>query len=181
MKIQIKILNKKFYSNYQSVMCPEGYIAKLPEYGTPGSAAVDLLCTEDAVLHPGETRLIPTGLAIHIGSGGNPCRNEQSFSVAGLIVPRSGLGTKGLILANTIGIIDEDYQGELKIAAWNRNTFFDNSDIEDFVADSPIHLRAGDRIAQLMFIPFIKTQWEIVDEFSETTQRGVGGFGSTGV
>lgn len=162
MKIQIKVLNKEFYSD-----------RLLPSYATSGSAGIDLVCTEDVTIYPGETKVIPTGLAIWIGS------NERlagwlDESVVGLIVPRSGLGTRGLILANTIGVIDEDYQGELKIAAWNRNEF-------DFSpVDKSINLKAGDRVAQLMFVPILKPEWEVVEEFSKNTERGTGSFGSTG-
>lgn len=181
MKIQIKILNKEFYKDHQ-----------LPAYSTAGSAAMDLVCTEEVTLYPGEVKAIRTGLAIHIGSG---CSNDVAY--AAMILPRSGLGTKGLILANTIGLIDSDYQGELIAQAWNRNEtvgwedLYLNEEYSDIwvgletyrVADSKdsaLILKAGDRFAQLTFVPVAKATWEVVEEFTNNTTRGVGGFGSTG-
>lgn len=156
MKIQIKVLNKEFYAaNKWSTSYFD-----LPNYQTFGSAAIDLQCTEDITVKRGSSTIIPTGLAIWIG-GANK-------DIAGLIVPRSGLGSKGLILANTIGVIDEDYQGELKIAVWNRTQ------------DTDITLKAGDRIAQLLFVPALKAEWVITEEFTDETKRGFGGFGHTG-
>lgn len=168
MKIEIKILNKEFYGDED----------KLPFYTTTGSAAMDLICTEDVVIFPGQVKKIPTGLAIWLGSN-HPY-------MAGVITPRSGLGTEGLVLANTIGVIDGDYQGELIVQAWNRlepHRFIQRSGntlgIMDNI-DNIIYLESGDRFAQLMFIPIIKGEWDIVEEFSETTKRGEGGFGHTG-
>ncbi len=158
MRIELKILNKEFYAVHKL----GGSYYDYPDYQTTGSAAIDLVCTEDITIRPGETGMISTGLAIWIGS------NLQE--VAGLILPRSGLGSKGLVLANTIGLIDEDYQGEIKIAAHNRT----------FAFPELFALKAGDRIAQLMFVPIIKAQFKVVDEFSNTTARGEGGFGHTG-
>lgn len=157
MQIEIKILNKEFYKREKL----GGTYYDHPQYETLGSAAVDLRCTEDIILIPGERKMIPTGLAIWIGS------SHSSQSVAGFIMPRSGLGTKGLVLANTIGLIDEDYQGELMISALNS-------------AQSNIELGSGDRIAQLMFIPVIKAKFKEVEEFSNKTGRAQGGFNSTG-
>jgi dUTP pyrophosphatase len=156
MKIELKVLNKEFYEEHL-----------LPSYATNCSAAVDLICTKDIVIYSGETRMIDTGVAIWIGSIGSEW--VDWCSVVGLIAPLSGLGSKGLILANTIGVIDEDYQGELKISAWNR------------LASQVIELKAGDRIAQLFFVPVIKAQWNVVEDFTSATSRGSGGFGSTGV
>lgn len=174
---------------------PETGSYEVPSYSTPGSAAMDLLCTEDITIYPQERVIIPTGLAIWIGSGKlNNCSRgiktwyDYETQLAGLIMPRSGLGTKGLVLANTIGLIDSDYQGELKISAWNS---LQGSKIEEGKCDgyttytdshpqNIIKLKAGDRIAQLMIIPYIKAQWEIVNEFSSKTDRSDGGFGSTG-
>lgn len=158
MKIEIKVLNKEFYKREKL----GGEYYDLPDYQTFGSAAVDLCCTEDLTIYPGDVRLIGTGLAISIN---NP-------EVAAIILPRSGLGhTKGLVLGNLVGLIDEDYRGELKISAWNRKQ----------APGGHIDLKAGDRIAQLMFIPIIKAKWERVEEFSNHTNRGEGGFSSTGV
>lgn len=191
MKIQLKILNKEFYQDIIGVDFgkKEARIEykNLPTYATPGSAAMDLYCTEDVTLYPGETKMIPTGIAIWIGSDRyKKCNNPYTvsdWSITGLILPRSGLGTKGLILANTIGVIDQDYQGELKISAWNRNsntvhTYFSGM---KYNRDEDIEIKAGDRIAQLMFVPVIKVGWQIIEEFSNTTERGEGGFSSTGV
>ncbi len=201
MKIEIKVLNKEFYKVKRSLGMS---YYDLPSYATPDSAAMDLVCTEDVVLYPGETKMIPTGLAIWIGAtlmkpqlvlhsqddGIGSIASYDQLGMEGLILPRSGLGTQGLVLANTIGLIDEDYQGELKVSAWNRNT--ENPKVTDFLLNgsetvkyfaeglrSNIELKAGDRFAQLMFIPIIKAQWQVVDGFSNKTIRGDGGFGST--
>lgn len=179
MKIELKILPhaKEFYTVLGDDYEP--FVGNLPTYATPRSAAVDLMCIEDVTIYPGEVKMIPTGLAVWIGSAFPYC--GQSNHVAGIILPRSGLGTKGLVLANTIGLIDEDYQGELKISAWNRNE--SNGIGRSAPRPSPmkpIEIKAGARIAQLMFIPVIKTTWNIVKEFSNETQRGGGGFGHSG-
>ncbi|TDR30514.1 dUTP diphosphatase [Hydromonas duriensis] len=133
---------------------------KLPAYATSGSAGLDLRALIDApiVLEPSQTVLIPTGMAIHL--------NDPNY--AALILPRSGLGHKhGIVLGNLVGLIDSDYQGELMVSAWNRGqTTFT---IEPF-----------ERIAQLVIVPVVQAQFNIVDEFGESN-RGVGGFGSTGV
>lgn len=197
MKIEIKILNKEFYDTGNCLLSnPPQPEYNLPKYATSGSAALDLRITEDMTLYPCETKLIPTGVAIWIGSDKESVeyREDGTFyihgglSAAGLILPRSGLGTKGLVLANTVGVIDEDYQGELKIAARNRNTskqvsagFCDGFECYEWEnTNHIIKLKAGDRIAQLMFIPVIKAQWEIVEDFSSSTDRNINGFGSTG-
>lgn len=168
MKIEIKILNKEFYECVDLENCKT---FNLPYYATGGSAALDLMCTEDIDIYPGVVIPIYTGLAIHISSGVSSGFYEK-YSTAGLIMPRSGLGTKGLVLANTIGVIDGDYQGELIVQAWNRNL-----DYSDFQI---IKLKAGDRFAQLMFVPVSRIEWELVEEFSNTTNRSIKGFGSTG-
>lgn len=185
MKIQLKILNKKFYYEESNGML----LNPLPDYATPGSAALDLIVTEDVTIAPGEAKMIPTGLAIWIGGakkkylhGGFGISEEVYYT--GLILPRSGLGTKGLILGNTIGLIDQDYQGELKVNAWNRNSLYSlisrKEDKPLYEINKPIELKAGNRFAQLMFIPVIKASFEIVEKFSNSTERGEGGFNSTG-
>ena len=128
---------------------------------SPGAAAFDLRAAPVQPVHlrPHEEALIPTGIAMHIKDPG----------VAMLILPRSGLGRKGLVLGNTVGLIDSDYQGEIMIAAWNR------SPIEVFT------ISPGDRIAQAIFVPVLHPTFEAVAVFSEETDRGAGGFNSTGV
>ncbi len=131
----------------------------LPEYATQGSAGMDLrACLEEAlVIKAGETKLIPTGLAIHIGDS----------SIAATILPRSGLGHKhGLVLGNLVGLIDSDYQGQLYISCWNRSN-------KDFT------IEIADRIAQLVFVPVLQVQLNLVDNF-ESSVRGEGGFGHSG-
>ncbi|WP_396588281.1 dUTP diphosphatase [Bermanella sp. R86510] len=131
----------------------------LPSYGTDGSAGLDLrACLEDSmVLQPGETKLIPTGLSIYIEDSG----------LAAMILPRSGLGHKhGIVLGNLVGLIDSDYQGELMVSCWNRGQ-------EAFT------IEVGERIAQLVIVPVVQAEFDFVDEF-EATDRGEGGFGSTG-
>ena len=131
----------------------------LPEYATPGSAGLDLrACLDQALtIKPGETQLLPTGLSIHIGDP----------AIAATILPRSGLGHKhGIVLGNLVGLIDSDYQGPLMVSCWNRsNTAFT--------------IEPGERIAQLMFVPVIQAQFNLVDSFEES-HRGEGGFGSSG-
>lgn len=131
----------------------------LPRYETADSAGLDLrACLDDTlILNPGETRLIPTGISIYIGDSG----------LAALILPRSGLGHKsGIVLGNLVGLIDADYQGPLMISCWNRSQ----------VAYT---IEPGDRIAQLVFLPIVRTQFDIVSDFVAST-RGEGGFGSSG-
>lgn len=187
MNIELKILNKKFYSQEANGML----LNPLPHYATTGSAAVDLVCTEDVTLYPGETKMIPTGLAVHIGSHDDKLMKayRQYWNYVGLILPRSGLGTKGLLLANTIGVIDADYQGELMVSAWNRNNEYKTVDRYsnegqwqeiEWNTDDKIELKAGSRFAQLMFVPVVQAQFKVVEEFSTETERGQGSFGSTG-
>ena len=131
----------------------------LPTYATEGSAGLDLraLIQEKIVLQPGETQLIPTGLSIYIGDP----------NLAAVILPRSGLGHKhGIVLGNLVGLIDSDYQGPLMISAWNRS-------------QQPFTIEVGDRIAQLVFVPVVQAEFNIVTDF-EQTERGSGGFGHTG-
>lgn len=132
----------------------------LPSYATDGSAGLDLrACTEKITqLLPNQTQLISTGLAIHIAQP----------NLAAVILPRSGLGHKhGIVLGNLIGLIDSDYQGELLISCWNRG-------------QSDFTIQPGDRIAQLVFVPVVRTRFELVPEFIQT-DRGTGGFGHSGV
>lgn len=132
---------------------------QLPAYATPGSAGLDLrACLDEAVtLEPGQTTLIPTGLAIHIADPG----------LAALILPRSGLGHKhGVVLGNLVGLIDSDYQGQLMVSCWNRGS-------TTFV------INPMERIAQLVLVPVVQAAFRRVDEFGES-ERGEGGFGSTG-
>ena len=132
----------------------------LPSYSTPGSAGMDLrACLDESFnLAPAETSLIPTGIAIFVADPG----------YAALILPRSGLGHKhGIVLGNLVGLIDSDYQGELMISAWNRG-------------DSNFTIEPGDRIAQLVVVPVQQVEFSVVSEFS-TTDRGAGGFGSSGL
>lgn len=131
----------------------------LPSYATPGSAGLDLraMLQEDLVLEPGQTVLIPTGLAIHVADP----------SLAALILPRSGLGHKhGIVLGNLVGLIDSDYQGELMVSCWNRG-------------QTSFTVSVGERIAQLMLVPVVQAHFDIVDSFTET-ERGAGGFGHSG-
>jgi len=131
----------------------------LPAYATPGSAGLDLRACIDVSLtiQPGDTHLVPTGIAIHIGDPG----------LAAMILPRSGLGHKhGIVLGNLVGLIDSDYQGPLMVSCWNRGS-------EAFV------LNPLDRLAQLVIVPVVQAVFDVVAEF-EDSARGAGGFGSTG-
>ena len=131
----------------------------LPSYGTPGSAGLDLrACIDQALtIKAGETILIPTGLAIHIGDP----------AYAAMILPRSGMGHKnGIVLGNLVGLIDSDYQGQLMISTWNRG-------------QSEFTLQPMERLAQLIIVPVLQVGFNIVDEFGDS-ERGEGGFGSTG-
>ncbi|AZV93530.1 dUTP diphosphatase [Kerstersia gyiorum] len=133
--------------------------ASLPAYATPGSAGLDLRACLDAPLElaPGATALIPTGLAIHIGDPG----------YAAMFLPRSGLGHKhGIVLGNLVGLIDSDYQGQLQVSVWNRSQ-------QAFV------IEPMERIAQMIIVPVVQAAFEVVEDF-ESSDRGTGGFGSTG-
>lgn len=131
----------------------------MPAYATDGSAGIDLRAclNEPLVLNPGETQLIPTGLSLYIEDPG----------LAAMILPRSGLGHKhGIVLGNLVGLIDSDYQGELMVSCWNRGQ-------DSFTID------IGERLAQLVVVPVVQIDFDIVDSF-EKSERGEGGFGSTG-
>jgi dUTP pyrophosphatase len=147
-QIEVKVLNEKV-----------GKDIPLPSYATEGSAGVDLrACLDDKLaLEPGQTKLIPTGIAIHISDPG----------LAATILPRSGLGHKhGIVLGNLVGLIDSDYQGELFISCWNRG-------------QTTFEIEPGDRIAQLVVLPVVQVEFSLVDEF-EQSERGDGGFGHSG-
>ncbi len=148
-KIETKIINPLI-----------GTTIPLPSYATGGAAAVDLrACLSEAkTVQPGETILVPSGIAISIHDPG----------LVALLVPRSGLGIKhGIVLANTIGVIDSDYQGEIGIGIFNRSTV-------------PYTIEPGERICQMMFVPVTQVSLDLVSEFRQETERGAGGFGSTG-
>jgi len=134
-------------------------VDQLPAYATPGSAGLDLRACLDApiTLEPNGWQLVGTGIAIHLADP----------AYAALILPRSGLGHKhGIVLGNLVGLIDSDYQGELKISAWNRS-------------DTPFVLQPMERLAQLVIVPVVQAQFRVVTEFA-ASQRGEGGYGSTG-
>lgn len=146
--IELKILDPRIGTEYP-----------LPEYATPGSAGLDLraILDEPLTLQPGQTVLIPTGIAIHIGDA-NLCAT---------ILPRSGMGHKhGIVLGNLVGLIDSDYQGQLMVSTWNRG-------------QSEFTVQPGDRIAQLVFMPVVQAQFSIVQDF-DASERGEGGFGHSG-
>ena len=130
-----------------------------PHYATPGSAGLDLRACIAAPMHihPGETHLVPTGMALHLADPG----------LAAMILPRSGLGHKhGIVLGNLVGLIDSDYQGELMVSCWNRG-------------QTAFNIVVGERIAQLVLVPVVQAHFELVQEF-DATQRGAGGFGHSG-
>ncbi len=146
--IQLKILDARVGSKYP-----------LPEYATDGSAGIDLRACLDEPLEvqPGDTHLLPTGIAIHIGDPG----------LAAVLLPRSGLGHKhGIVLGNLVGLIDADYQGQVLVSCWNRSR-------QSFT------IQPGERIAQMVFIPIVRAHFEVVESFQEST-RGAGGFGHSG-
>ena len=131
----------------------------MPTYGTEGSAGLDLrACIDESyTIAAGETKLIPTGLSVFIEDNG----------LAAMLLPRSGLGHKhGIVLGNLVGLIDSDYQGELMVSCWNRS-------------DKPFTIEQGERIAQMVIVPVVQAEFDIVSDF-ESTDRGAGGFGSTG-
>jgi dUTP pyrophosphatase len=146
--IELKILDPRL-----------GQEIPLPGYATAGAAGLDLRAcvAEPLIVHPGETHLIPTGMAIHIGDPG----------LAALVLPRSGLGHKhGIVLGNLVGLIDSDYQGELLVSCWNRG-------------HAPFTIAVGERIAQLLIVPVVRAEFAIVPEFTPSV-RGTGGFGHSG-
>jgi dUTP pyrophosphatase len=131
----------------------------LPAYATDGSAGLDLRACldEPLLLEPGQAHLVPTGLAIHLDDPG----------LAAVLLPRSGLGHKhGIVLGNLVGLIESDYQGQVMVSAWNRGAH-------------PYTIRPGERIAQMVIVPVVQAALEIVDDFEES-ERGAGGFGSSG-
>ena len=144
--VDVKILDARLQDN-------------LPTYATTGSAGLDLMaCIDEAIdLQPGETLLIPTGIAMHLN-------NHQ---LAAMILPRSGLGHKhGIVLGNLVGLIDSDYQGQIFVSTWNRG-------------QTVFRIEPMERIAQLLVVPVVQVEWNVVSDFAESA-RGVGGFGSTG-
>lgn len=146
--VEVKILDERV-----------GRELPLPEYATSGSAGLDLRACLDAplTLEPGDSELIPTGIAIHIGEPG----------LAATILPRSGLGHKhGIVLGNLVGLIDSDYQGQVMVSCWNRGK-------------APFTIEVGERIAQLVFVPVVQADLQVVEEF-ELSTRGEGGFGHSG-
>jgi len=148
-KIELKILDARIGNKFP-----------LPRYGTEGAAGLDLVACLDAslTLKPGDTQLIPTGIAIHIGDAG----------LAAMLLPRSGLGHKhGIVLGNLVGLIDSDYQGQVFVSCWNRGQV-------------AFTIEPGDRIAQMVFVPVVPAKFEVVQDFEES-RRGAGGFGHTGV
>lgn len=144
--VEVKILDKRMAN-------------QLPEYGTPGSAGLDLRACIDTpmTLDPGQAELLPTGLSLYLGDPG----------YCATILPRSGLGhKKGLVLGNLVGLIDSDYQGPLMVSLWNRS-------------NQPVTIEPMDRIAQLVILPVVQAKFSVVEEFTPS-ERGEGGFGSTG-
>ena len=146
--IQLKILDTRI-----------GHEFPLPQYATEGAAAMDLRAclNEPMEILPGETRLIPTGIAVHIADP----------TLAAVLLPRSGLGHKhGIVLGNLVSLIDSDYQGQIFVSCWNRGS-------------TPFVVEVGERIAQMVFVPIAQVAFELVDEF-QTSRRGEGGFGHSG-
>ena len=133
--------------------------SQLPAYATPGAAGMDLRAAIDGplIVAPGATHLVPTGISIHVGDPG----------LAAVILPRSGLGHKhGIVLGNLVGLIDSDYQGPLMVSCWNRGS-------------EPFTLQPLERLAQLVIVPVVQANWNVVDDFA-ASERAEGGFGSTG-
>ncbi|MEK6771584.1 MAG: dUTP diphosphatase [Pseudomonadota bacterium] len=147
-KIEIKVLDPRIGKEFP-----------MPRYATDGSAGVDLIACLDEHLHlePGQTHLVPSGIAIHMAD----------HQLAATILPRSGLGHKhGIVLGNLVGLIDSDYQGQIFVSVWNRG-------------QNGFTIEPGDRIAQMVFVPVVRAEFKIVDEFAGSA-RGAGGFGHTG-
>jgi len=147
-KVELKILDRRI-----------GHEFPLPRYATDGAAGMDLCAclSEHLRIEPGETHLVPTGIAIHMSDTGT----------AAVLLPRSGLGHKhGIVLGNLVGLIDSDYQGQIFVSVWNRG-------------NASFTIEPGDRIAQMIFVPVLRAEFEIVDEFRES-KRGAGGFGHSG-
>lgn len=147
-KLQVRVLDARIGKEFP-----------LPHYATPGSAGLDLrACLDSAlVLAPGQTQLIPTGIAVYVADPG----------LAAVLLPRSGLGHKhGIVLGNLVGLIDSDYQGQVMVSCWNRG-------------QTPFTIEPGERIAQMVVVPVVQVDFEVVDEFA-ASDRGAGGFGSSG-
>jgi len=147
-KIQLRVLDERLGKEFP-----------MPHYATDGAAGMDMrACVEEALeIAPGDTHLIPTGIAMHIEESG----------LAAMLLPRSGLGHKhGIVLGNLVGLIDSDYQGQVYVSAWNRGK-------ESFT------VQPGERIAQMVIVPVVHAEFEVVEEFS-ASERGEGGFGHTG-
>jgi dUTP pyrophosphatase len=146
--LQVKVLDPRVGTEFP-----------LPHYATPGSAGLDLRACLDAplTLAPGETQLVPTGIAIHL----------DDAALAAVLLPRSGLGHKhGIVLGNLVGLIDSDYQGQVMVSCWNRG-------------NAAFTIAPGERIAQMVVVPVVQVQFEVVEQFTES-HRGAGGFGSSG-
>lgn len=146
--LQVKLLDQRLGRDFP-----------MPRYATDGSAGLDLraMLTAELVLAPGASVLVPTGMAVHIAAPG----------VAGMILPRSGLGHEhGIVLGNLVGLIDSDYQGPLLVSCWNRG-------------ERPYRMQVGERIAQLILVPVLRAELEIVERFADSA-RGTGGFGHSG-
>ena len=147
-RLQLKILDPRLGREYP-----------LPQYATSGSAGIDLRASIDTAmeLNPGDTQLIPSGIALHIDDPG----------LAALVLPRSGLGHKhGIVLGNLVGLIDSDYQGQILVSCWNRG-------------QTTFTIQPGERIAQLVIVPVLQVEFDVVDAFT-ASERGAGGFGSSG-
>ncbi len=145
-KLEVRVLDPRLRGN-------------LPQYATAGAAGLDLRACLDAplVLQPGDSQLVPSGIAIHLGDPG----------LAAILVPRSGLGAKhGIVLGNLVGLIDSDYQGQIFVSVWNRGK-------------AAFTIEPLERIAQLLVVPVVQVQFEVVEQFAASA-RGAGGFGSTG-
>jgi dUTP pyrophosphatase len=145
-KLEVRVLDPRIREN-------------LPHYGTPGAAGLDLRACLDAplTLQPGDSQLVPSGIAIHLGDPG----------LAAVVLPRSGLGAKhGIVLGNLVGLIDSDYQGQVFVSLWNRGK-------------AAFTIQPLERIAQLVVVPVVQVEFEVVEQFAESS-RGAGGFGSTG-
>ena len=146
--IQLKVLDARIGSEFE-----------MPGYATDGSAGIDMRACLDAPLRvrPGDSHLVPTGIAIHIGDP----------NLAAVLLPRSGLGHKhGIVLGNLVGLIDADYQGQIFVSCWNRGS-------DSFT------IQPGERIAQMVFVPIVRAHFEVVESFQESA-RGAGGFGHSG-
>lgn len=145
-RLEVRVLDRRIRDN-------------LPQYATPGAAGLDLRACLDAplVLQPGDSQLVPSGIAIHLGESG----------LAAIVLPRSGLGAKhGIVLGNLVGLIDSDYQGPIFVSVWNRGK-------------SAFTIQPLERIAQLVVVPVVQVEFAVVEQFAASA-RGTGGFGSTG-